>query len=260
MPKWHYADCTSVFRSCRTCRPSEEYGQETHRCQSAVIEESECRRAVAPYQNGELTPHDVTHASNVKRWWTCDKGKDHEWDDSPNHRISGRGCPFCAGKRVADSNRLTTNYPHLEPEWHPIRNGDLMPDDITVASGRKVWWVCGKGHEYEAAVASRTQVGSGCPYCAGKRVSDANRLSALYPDISREWHPTKNGKLTPDDVSYGSNKSRWWICREGHEWETVVCYRTIDGTGCPYCAGKRVTNSNRLSTLYPEVAESGIPP
>ena len=212
-----------------------------------------------PTKNEDLTPDEVTSGSNRKVWWRCDIGRDHEWEDSPNHRTSGRGCPFCAGKGVADSNRLSTNYPHLVPQWHPSRNGDLTPDVITVASGKKVWWQCENGHEWDATVANRTRIGSGCPYCAGKRVTDANRLSILYPDIAGEWHPTRNSKLVPREVSYGSNKSRWWICEEGHEWETVVCYRTLDGTGCPYCAGKRVTDTNRLSTRYPDVAREWHP-
>ena len=212
-----------------------------------------------PTKNGDLTPDRITTGSNKKVWWTCDKGEDHEWDDSPNHRTSGRGCPFCAGKRVADSNRLSTNHPHLVSEWHPNRNRNLTPDAITEASGRKAWWVCEHGHEWKATIASRTRMKSGCPYCAGKRVTDANRLSTLFPDVAREWHPTKNGKLTPADASYGSNKPRWWICKEGHEWKTVVCYRTLDGTGCPYCAGKRVTDANRLSTLFPDVAREWHP-
>ena len=207
-----------------------------------------------PTKNEGLTPHDVTSGSNKKVWWRCNVSQDHEWEDSPNHRTSGRRCPFCAGKRVANSNRLSTNFPHLVPEWHSLRNGDLTPDVITVSSGRKVWWLCENGHEWDAVVSNRTRMKSGCPFCAGKRATDANRLCILYPDLAKEWHPTRNGKLTPDEVSYGSNKSRWWICDEGHEWETAVCYRTLDRTGCPYCAGKRVTDANRLSTRYPDVA------
>ena len=31
-----------------------------------------------------------------------------------------------------------------------------------------------------------------------------------YPHLVKEWHPTKNGDLTPKDVTYGSNKKVWW--------------------------------------------------
>jgi hypothetical protein len=51
----------------------------------------------------------------------------------------------------------------------------------------------------------------------GKRL-DRNRLSTHFPKIANQWHPTKNGDLTADQVSYGSNKKRWWLCPIcGHE-------------------------------------------
>ena len=46
---------------------------------------------------------------------------------------------------------------------------------------------------------------------------------AGYPRLLAEWHPTKNGDLFPDEVSYGSGKRIWWICPKGpdHVWETA---------------------------------------
>ena len=29
-------------------------------------------------------------------------------------------------------------------------------------------------------------------------------LASLYPEIAVQWHPTRNGELTPDNVTYGS--------------------------------------------------------
>jgi len=49
--------------------------------------------------NKELTPSNVSAKSNKKYWWFSNECG-HSWDDSPNHRSGGRGCPFCAGKRV----------------------------------------------------------------------------------------------------------------------------------------------------------------
>ncbi len=60
-------------------------------------------------------------------------------------------------------------------------------------------------------------------------------LSAHYPQIAEEWHPSKNGRLTPADVSYGSKKKVWWRCSQHpeHEWEMPVYRRT--GKFTPYC-------------------------
>ena len=37
-------------------------------------------------------------------------------------------------------------------------------------------------------------------------LTDKNRLSIVRPDLAAEWHPTKNGRLSPEDISYGSKK------------------------------------------------------
>jgi hypothetical protein len=36
------------------------------------------------------------------------------------------------------------------------------------------------------------------------------KLSSI-PHLVKEWHPTKNGDLTPDDFTHGSNKKVWWL-------------------------------------------------
>jgi hypothetical protein len=54
--------------------------------------------------------------------------------------------------------------PDLVKEWHPSRNGDLNPSNVTPGSGKKVWWICAEGHEWEATVKSRMK-GNDCPFC-----------------------------------------------------------------------------------------------
>lgn len=34
---------------------------------------------------------------------------------------------------------LATVNPKLAAEWHPTKNGDLSPDQVTAGSGKKVW-------------------------------------------------------------------------------------------------------------------------
>ena len=38
-----------------------------------------------------------------------------------------------------------------------------------------------------------------------------NDLATLYPELAKEWHPTKNGVLTPNNIACGSNKKVWWL-------------------------------------------------
>ena len=215
-----------------------------------------------PTENEPLTPHDVSYGSGKKVWWICKKGDDHEWKATIHHRTSGRGCPFCSGKRVSDTNRLSIHFRYVAAEWHPTKNEPLTPHDVVYGSHKKVWWLCEHGHEWKVEVFRRTiekrtikgreLEGVGCPQCA-------SGLSVYYPDVAAEWHPTKNEPLTPHDVSYGSNKKVWWLCEHGHEWDAVVSSRTSIGTGCPFCSGRRATDANRLSIRYPDVAAEWHP-
>ena len=80
-------------------------------------------------------------------------------------------------------------------------------------------------------------------------------LATEYPDIAKEWHPTKNGTLKPTDVTAGSHKKVWWLGLCGHEWETAIKYRTASGNKCPYCSNRKVlTGFNDLATTNPTVA------
>ncbi|MFX0051408.1 MAG: zinc-ribbon domain-containing protein [Candidatus Hermodarchaeota archaeon] len=101
--------------------------------------------------------------------------------------------------------KCLSDFPDLMKEWHPTKNNDLFPDKISYRSYKKVWWKCSKGpdHEWMTFVYSRT-TGRGCPFCAGKKLSVANSLSTLFSQIAKEWHPTKNNNLNPDQVTYGS--------------------------------------------------------
>ena len=81
-------------------------------------------------------------------------------------------------------------------------------------------------------------------------------LKNTYPLIAAEWHPTKNGNLTPDMIAPVSNKNVWWLGKCGHEWQMRVGHRTNSNCGCPICSGKRIVSGiNDLKTLYPSVVE-----
>jgi very-short-patch-repair endonuclease len=127
--------------------------------------------------------------------------------------------------------------PKVAGEWHPTKNGKLRPEDVTPGSGKKVWWQCRKGHACNASPAQRTK-GKGCPYCINRKVCNDNCLSTVNPLIASEWHPTKNGKLRPEDVLPFSNTKVWWQCKKGHEWHVAPNGRSR-GNNCPNCYHRR---------------------
>ena len=46
-------------------------------------------------------------------------------------------------------------------------------------------------------------------------------LASVHPELIPEWSE-KNLPLTPDKITFGSNKRVWWKGACGHEWETSV--------------------------------------
>jgi len=208
-----------------------------------------------PSRNKTVTPFDVSSCSNKKFWWLCPRG--HEWAARGADRNRGRGCPFCAGKKFLREASFGALRPDLAGQWHPSRNGAETPFDVAPQSNRKRWWLCARGHEWQAQVCHRA-AGSGCPYCAGKKACPDNSLAALRPGLAVEWHPTRNGAKTPSGFTPGSNKVVWWQCAAGHEWATTIASRA-SGCGCPFCANQKASPDNCLATVAPELAAEWHP-
>jgi len=118
-------------------------------------------------KNNGLSPMDVMPNSSKKVWWKCSER--HEWQAKIADRNQGRGCPYCAGKKVLSGfNDLLTTNPKLASEWHPTKNADLLPTMVSSGSHKKVWWICKNGHEWQAEIANRN-AGNGCPVCRKNR-------------------------------------------------------------------------------------------
>lgn len=198
-----------------------------------------------PTKNGTLSPSQVTAGTHRKVWWQCPSDPSHEWEaDVRNRARLGRGCPFCArhSARVSAGNSLADKFPNLACQWHPEKNGNLNPADFLPGSAVRVWWRCsGKPfHEWEVSIYNRTsrQPNGECPFCRKTRLSDANSLAAVHPEVAADWHPERNGDLTPHDVTRASGKRVWWRCSKNpaHEWDKIIRARTIHKSGCPHCA------------------------
>ena len=182
-------------------------------------------------------PEDYTAGSNYRAWWSCaDCG--NEWHAAIVNRANrGTGCRVCSRRKR--NTKSAPIPPSLVAQWSKRNN--IHADALTCGSDRKVWWVCGGGHEWEATVANRV-AGSGCPACssAGARllVVGFNDLATTHPHLASQW--SVRNDYGPDEVSRGAKRKAWWLCADcGYEWQSQIKGRATRGTGCPSCRSRK---------------------
>lgn len=209
------------------------------------------------FDKNAISPKELAPFSEKKTWWVCSKG--HSYCKRIYERTAKNGgCPYCSGKAVLEGfNDLQTLNPKLAKEWHPTKNGELLPKNFTQNSNKIVWWKCLNGHEWQASINNRNHLDRGCPYCShNKAIIGETDLLSQFPLIAEQWNYEKNGKLLPSEILAKSNKCVWWKCSEGHEWKTKVCNRTLRGNNCPFCSNQKVLPGyNDLLTINPELKE-----
>ena len=129
-------------------------------------------------KNGALTPTAVSANCAQMVWWKCING--HEWQAIISNRSKGKGCPYCSGQKVLYGfNDFQTANPILAKEWNYCKNGELKPEVFTAFSGKKVWWKCSKGHEWQATIYNRVN-GRGCPICNSERSTSFPEYALVY--------------------------------------------------------------------------------
>lgn len=143
----------------------------------------------------------------------------------------------------------------LMKQWDYGKNAPVSPESLSAGSGYMAWWLCEKGHSWQASVNHRHH-GTGCPVCTNRIVvKGVNDLETLNPILTAQWNQKKNGLLKPDDVPNGTHRKVWWCCPKGHEWEAEIISR-VAGTGCPYCAGRyAIKGVTDLATVRKDLAE-----
>lgn len=201
-------------------------------------------------KNIGFDPYSISSTTHAKVWWKCKKG--HSWFASISNRTSlNRGCPYCSHQLpIVGENDFATLFPNLLKELHPSKNPGLDPSKTMPGTHKEAWWICPKcGFEYKMRIYHRT-IGMGCPVCAKKKVQRGiNDLATTSPELAKEWHPTKNGNLTPFDVTRSSGKKVWWVCPVGHEYQSTIDNRRA-GKKCPICQKVSRTSFPEQAILY----------
>ena len=219
--------------------------------------------------------------------WECQKCH-NKWKSKLNDRtVKNKDCKVCIGKEVKQGiNDIATTHPEIADQWDIKKNlSESGRTKYNTSRGykKKVWWICEKGHSYDASPNDRTNKGTGCRYCSNKEVLQGfNDLETFCnkeenkeanKHLLKEWY--KYNKYKPSEVVWGSDKVVIkWKCSNpecGHEWETAVRHRVTYiqkngkqhiGTNCDKCARKqkaielrmKKTKGKELSKINPKLA------
>ena len=266
--------------------------------------------------NLNLFPDQLACGSNKKAWWMCSKG--HEWQAVIANKNKGIGCPICKSER-------NTSFPEyailfylkdLCPDTIHSYKGEGYELDIYVPSKKTAieydgyyWHKDKSAKDLEKNSRSREDGirlyrireglsslnDSSIDYVIQKSQKDlpeaikkiiskitgndidvniardtiaienlreytekANSLLFSNPEIAKEWNYEQNGKLKPENFLANSQKTVWWKCSKGHEWQSKILNRNY-GYGCPYCSGRyAIKGENDLQTVNPELAKEWI--
>jgi very-short-patch-repair endonuclease len=181
-----------------------------------------------------------------------------------------RWCPYCANQKLCDEDKCNhcfnksfasydgkTENGKLKVDcWHHTKNGELTPRDVTKGTDKKCWFQCDVcNHDFDSRIASVSGSNNGwCPYCKNKKLCDEDECSHCFNKSFASydkktvngklkvdcWHHTKNGELTPRDVTKGTDKKCWFQCDVcNHDFDSRIA--SVSGSNnrwCPYCKNK----------------------
>lgn len=73
--------------------------------------------------------------------------------------------------------------------WHPVKNGDLSPDNISYGSAKKCWFTCDNeicNHDFQCDPNHITSLKNPtwCPYCSNKKLCENNECKICYENRS----------------------------------------------------------------------------
>lgn len=226
----------------------------------------------------------LLHRSDKRIWWKCPTGEHPDYLMSMIVKTKStrpKDCPVCNGFLPSKETSLAGQYPELLKEWDYKNNKGLDPFDLSPGSNAKVWWICQKNpeHRWHTPIYLRSRRSAKCPYCRGIYADNEHRLSIVRPDLSAEWHRSKNRHLwlkiqgtfkdrgnraipshlkeknrflRPRDLSINSYEIVWWKCPvDGTIWRDRVVNRTKKGKGCPTCTSKSFVQNESIAALFP---------
>jgi len=115
-------------------------------------------------KNGKVKPRDVFKSSHKKYWFTCDNG--HDFDIRLNDVTGGNWCPSC--HQTPSYDRSFASNEERAACWHITKNGKVKPRDVFKSSGKKYWFTCDNGHDFDTKLSNVTNLRQWCSSCVNK--------------------------------------------------------------------------------------------
>lgn len=212
-------------------------------CKSRSAESSEIINKLKWSDENVLKPWEVRPASHMKFKFDCECG--HTFENSLDSISRGRGCPFCSKNRLCSSPDCTMchgnsaeSVERIKEHWS-LKNEDT-PRSISKHSGRKRWFECKCGHEFEIRIADVTN-GVWCPYCKNKKLCRSDTCIICFKNSfasscrAENW--SKLNSKTARESFLGSNDKYVMNCKCGHAFTIRLC-DVKKGRWCGYCHDK----------------------
>lgn len=216
------------------------------------------------FKNNTCDPHDVPQKSNEYFYWVCPNcGKSFRRTGN-NQYVSLRLCDDCAidvrtaslQKYLQEHSEKVADRPNMLAMWD-YENNTVSPDKVLAhATTVEYWWKCPICGKLEKATPDKKYEAKTCWDCGNKiggitrRKGEVKRKGSFahhHPYLAKEWHPTLNGDLTPNDITSGCGENFYWQCKYGHTYKATVIDRVKRHAGCPTC-------KMSLSTSFAEQA------
>ena len=156
-----------------------------------------------------------------------------EFWQTPNHHLSGRGCPFCKGRKISKSKKYN-NLVFINESVQIHKNKYDYTKVKYINCNTKVCIICPEHGEFWQTPRCHLR-GSGCPKCGKISTQMSNTIS--QEDFIRKAKEIHNNKYIYTKVVYKNNREKVNIICPIHGEFKQSPSKHLSGQGCPKCYG-----------------------
>jgi len=214
----------------------------------------------------KVIPRQVVKGSSTKYLFDCNNCK-HEFESVLSYITAKKytWCPYCANPPQKLCNNINcyhcfeNSFASHEKSKYWSHKNEINARDVFKASGKKYWFHCNCGHEFESSLNSITTNNSWCPYCSNKKLCDNDdckncfKKSFASHEMLKYW--SHKNKVNPRHIFTGSNNKYIFNCDYGHEFKSLLYHVTgYSNKWCPICVNKTEKKLyNKLLEYYPNL-------